>query len=54
VLREQVALVEILHSDGYDTILAEETMRVFDANLQVMREHRGLIVRAIEEADAAR
>jgi len=48
VIEEQVALTENLRRDGQDTKLAEETLRVFEANLQVMREHRELIVRAIE------
>ncbi|SPP99084.1 protein of unknown function [Bradyrhizobium vignae] len=48
---EQVALTENLRRDGQDTKLAEETLRVFEANLHVLREHRELIVRAIEEAD---
>jgi len=51
VISEQTALIENLRCDGQDTKLAEETMRVFEANLQVMREHRELILRAIEETD---
>ncbi|MBP0112943.1 MULTISPECIES: hypothetical protein [Bradyrhizobium] len=39
VIEEQVALTENLRRDGQDTKLAEETLRVFEANLQVMREH---------------
>ncbi len=50
VVREQGAIIRGLRDDGHDTKLAEDTMRVFEANLQVMREHRELIVRAIEEA----
>ncbi|MHC2336800.1 hypothetical protein [Bradyrhizobium sp. USDA 4454] len=48
VIGEQVALIENLRRDGQDTKLAEQTLRVFEANLQVMREHRELIVGAIE------
>ncbi|MGY8709238.1 hypothetical protein RAD16_26140 [Bradyrhizobium sp. 18BD] len=51
VIREQAALIESLRYDGQNTKLAEETMRIFEANLQVMCEHRELIIRAIEEAD---
>ncbi|WP_156436057.1 hypothetical protein [Bradyrhizobium pachyrhizi] len=51
VIREQVALIENLRCSGQDTKLAEETLRVFEANLQVMQEHRELIVRAIEETE---
>ncbi|MGY3236995.1 MULTISPECIES: hypothetical protein [unclassified Bradyrhizobium] len=54
VVREQVALIASLRCNGQDTKLAEETMRVFEANLQVMREHRELIIGAIEEADDSR
>lgn len=50
VIREQVAIIRSLRDDGHDTKLAEDTMRVFEANLQVMREHRELIIRAIEAA----
>jgi hypothetical protein len=49
VIRDQVAIIESLRCDGHDTALAEETLRIFEANLQVMREHRELIIRAIEE-----
>lgn len=50
VIREQAAIISSLRDDGHDTKLAEETMRVFEANLRVMRQHRELILRAIEEA----
>ena len=32
-----------------DDLIAEETLRVFEADLQVMREHQELIVRVIED-----
>ena len=51
LIRGQMAILDKLHCDGHDTRLAEDTLRVFEANLQVMREHRALIIRAIEEAD---
>ena len=50
VIRAQVAIIRSLRDDGHDTELAENTMRVFEANLRVMREHRELIIKAIEEA----
>ena len=54
VIRQQVTIVERLYRDGHDAKLAEETMTVFEANLQVMREHRELIMRAIEDTDDSR
>jgi hypothetical protein len=51
VIREQVAILGKLDRDGHDTKLAEDTLRAFEANLQVMREHRDLIIRSIEETD---
>jgi len=49
VIREQMAILEKLSCDGHDTKLAEETLTAFEANLQVLREHRDLIIRTIEE-----
>ncbi|MBR0800536.1 hypothetical protein JQ615_34750 [Bradyrhizobium jicamae] len=51
IIRDQTAIIEDLRRDGHETKLAEETMRVYEANLQVMREHRELILRAIGESD---
>ena len=51
VVRQQVAIVENLLCDGHDAKLAEETLRAFEANLQVMLEHRELIIKTIEELD---
>jgi hypothetical protein len=51
VVLEQAAALESFRRDGYDTRLAEDAMTVFEANLQVMREHRELILRAIEYTD---
>ena len=49
MIREQVAIIENLRCDGPDPKLAEEIMRVFEANLQVMREHREMIIRVLED-----
>ena len=49
VIWGQIATIEKLRCDGHDTRLAEDTLRVFAANLEVMREHRDLIIRTIEE-----
>ena len=49
VIREQMTTLEKLRCDGHDTKLAGETLRAFEASLQVMREHRDLIIRTIEE-----
>jgi len=54
VIRGQMAIIENLRGDGHDTKLAEETMRLFEANLQAMREHRELILRAIVETSEGR
>jgi hypothetical protein len=54
VIRGQTAIIENLRNDGHDTRLAEETMRVFEANLQAIREHRELILKAIEEISDGR
>jgi hypothetical protein len=51
VVLEHAAALESCRRDGYDTELAEDAMRVFEANLQVMREHRELIMRAIVDTD---
>ena len=51
VVLEQAAALESCRRDGCDTKLAEDAMRVFEANPQVMREHRELIMRAIEGTD---
>jgi len=51
VIREQMAILEKLRYDGHDTTLAKETLRAFKANLQVMCEHRDLIIMTIEEID---
>jgi hypothetical protein len=49
VIRQQVTIIEKLYRHGHDAKLAEETMTVFEANLHVLREHRELIIRAIED-----
>jgi hypothetical protein len=51
VISEQKARVEKLRGGGRDAKLAEETLRAFEVNLQMMREHREVIVRTIEEID---
>lgn len=43
-----MSVVESLRWNGHDIKLAEETLRVFEANLQVMRDHRQLIMRTID------
>jgi hypothetical protein len=51
VIREQMAILEKLRCDGHDAALAEDTLRKFEASLQVMCEHRDLIIRTIDEID---
>lgn len=48
VVKDQMSVVESLRWNGHDIKLAEETLRAFEANLQVMRDHRQLIMRTID------
>jgi hypothetical protein len=51
VVSEQMARVEKPRRDGHDMPLSEETLRTFEANLQLMHDHRDVIIRTIEEID---
>jgi hypothetical protein len=51
VVSQQRAYVERLRGDGYDAKLSEETLNAFEANLQLLREHREVIIRTIEGID---
>lgn len=54
IVSEQAAKVEILRERGYDTALAEQTLRTFDITLQTLRDHRDVIIRTIAQIDQDR
>jgi len=51
MISEQQARIAKLRGDGYDTKLAEDTLRAFEASLAIIREHRETIIKAIENID---
>jgi hypothetical protein len=51
IVSEQMARVKKLRRHGYDTQLSEEILRAFEANLQVIRDHREVIIRTLDGID---
>ena len=49
----QALLVERLCARGYDTVQADNLLRIFEMTLTEWRAHRVLIVQRIEQIDAS-
>jgi hypothetical protein len=49
---KQLALIAAMKEVGHDTNEAAKQLRDFEATLVTLREHRGLIVKMIEQIDA--
>lgn len=50
-ISKQRVLVDELRVDGHDTKTAEEMLKGFEDNLKILREHRAIIVKTIEQID---
>jgi hypothetical protein len=50
-LMKQIADIDKLHADGYDTTLAERNLRAFADGVNALKDRRGLIVMTIRQID---
>lgn len=48
----QMMEIQQLREHGHSTVLAEQTLAIFQRTLAEMQEHRKVIIRTIEDIDA--
>jgi hypothetical protein len=50
-ITKQMLELEKLRRDRHDTVLAEKVLKNYESSLQVLKDHRAMIVRFIEQID---